>query len=213
MAKKMKNNTVEFNNTGLSCQAWNNNVGQFVTPEAVELTWANVNQHDEENLVYQAAFRIPVDGWGGEFKDTVTAWENEMRSDLGEDEVEIASIFLTQNGSVRVSDCGDFYEIRAAGKTNEDEYTTQSGRTVAPFQKNRPRVYDVHGNRDDDLQIWAGDRAKVSASLGFYRSSNNYGTKLYIKGVQQIEAGSGPTNTNPFGDEGGDDEGNTDLPF
>lgn len=208
---KMKNNTVNFIDGDLNCKAWNSNVHQFVTPEAVLLTWANVNQHDEENLAYQAAFQIPVDGWGAEFRDAVTAWENEQRDSVGEDEVEIASIFLTQNGDVRISDCGNFYEIRASGKTNEEPYTLDSGKEVGKFQKNKPRVYDINGNRDDDIQIWAGDMVKVSASLGFYRSSNNYGTKLYIKGVQQIEAGAGPTNTNPFGDE----SDNTDdaLPF
>lgn len=208
---KMKNNTVNFIDGDLNCKAWNDKVHQFVTPDPVRLTWANVNQHDEENLAYQAAFQIPMNGWGAEFRDAVTAWENEQRVNVGEDEVEIASIFLTQNGDVRVSKCGSFYEIRASGKTNDEPYTTDSGKEVAKFQKNRPRVYDINGNRDDDIQIWAGDMVKVSASLGFYRSSNNYGTKLYIKGVQQIESGPGPTNTNPFGDES--DDTNDDLPF
>ena len=211
-------NGVEFNNDGLDIAAWNQKANQFKTPDAINLSWANVNQHDEENLVYQVGMLLPVDAsWVNEFKDAVTEWENEMRSDQGVATAEIASIFLDKNGQPRMTEDGLFWDIRASGKTNDTPVETRNGKTLAPFQKNKPRVYDVHGvqDKEGDIVVWAGDLCKVTASLGFYKSGSSYGTKLYLKGVQQIESAGGGSRGSAFDDESDatDTDGDTDLPF
>ena len=211
-------NGVEFNDGGLDIAAWNRKANQFKTPEAVRLSWANVNQHDEENMVYQVGMLLPVNAdWVVEFKDAVTAWENSMRKGQGVKEADVASIFLNKDNQPRLTEDGEFWDIRASGKTNDIPYETRNGKTVAPFHKNKPRVYDVHGVQDTegDIVVWAGDLCKVAASLGFYKSGSNYGTKLYIKGVQLIESAGGGSRGSAFDDESDavDNGDDTDLPF
>ena len=212
---KMKNNTVLFAEK-LNSKLWNNDTGKLVTPN-VTLTWAQVTEPDSEYLTYSVEFALPKsEAWVKQFVKDMTAWENEMRASQDQDEVEIASIFLTDKGDPRVSEDGENWLVRASGKTNDESYTTKSGKVIPPFQKNKPRVYNLQGKQDPDVEIWSGDICRVACALGFYRASGSFGTKLYLKDIQQIEAGPGPRSSNPFGDESdGVDDGDSgeDLPF
>lgn len=201
---KMKANTVDFDDS----------IGKLATADAVELTWASVNEPDSTHIQYSVEMKWPKDAaWVKELIQTATDYENERRKHYGIDEVPIASIFLTKNGDPRVSDCGEFYLPRASGKSNDAEYVLDSGRVVPKFGKNKPRVFDISATQDDSIVIWTGDKCRVAFTLGFFNSSGSFGTKFYLKDVQQIEAGPGPSNSNPFGDESGNTPSSDAIPF
>lgn len=202
----MKNNTAEFREGD-----------KLVTAEPVLLTWASVNAPDEQYCTYSVEMKWPkgVD-WVENIIQTVLEFENEKREYYGLKTVDVPTFLLDKGGDVRVDDSGEFYLPRASGKSNTDEYVTDKGKTVPKHGKNKPRVYDAAANPNDDLVIWTGDKCKVAFAVGFYSSSGDYGTKLYLKDVQQIEAGPGPSNSNPFGDEtdgSNDSEGGDGIPF
>lgn len=203
---KMKNKEVRFSD-----------LPKLVTAEPVELSWASVNEPDKEYDSYSVEMKLPrEEQWVKDFLKTILDYENANRRDQGVDEVELPTCFLTQNGDPRVSDDGNYWLIRMSGKTNTEQKTTKTGKVIPPLQQNKPKVYDVHGQPAPDLAIWSGDTAKVAGSLAFYYASGSYGSKLYLKDVQQIVAGPGPSNGNPFGDEsaeGAGTEEHDEIPF
>ena len=193
---KMKNNEVRFYDGP-----------KFVTAEPVELTWASVNAPDETYNSYSVEMKVPKDAqWAQDIFQAALDFENANLREQGKPEVTAPACFLTQNGDPRVDDTGEFWMLRFGAKTNPEAAVGKNGDVIPALTRNKPVVYNVRGVKDPEIQIWSGDMCKVSGSLAFYHASGSYGTKFYIKDVQQIVAGPGPTNHNPFGDESSNDD-------
>lgn len=197
---KMKMNTVEFP-TNLS----------FATGDNPQLLgWASVNEPDDTYCTYSVEMIIdPTEQWIIDFIAELLEYENSMRAANGMDAVDLPSPFLTKNGDPRIDEDG-MWRLRASGKSNKED-ELRKGKVIPAHQRNKPQVFDAVGNKDSDICVWSGDTCNVIASVGFWRGSgDDYGTKLYLKKVQQVEAGPGRQDGGGFGDTTG---GSEDSPF
>ena len=190
---KMKSNTVEFADF------------QFSTSEPQVIGWASVNEPDETYCTYSVEMIIdPTAPWLVEFKEQLLGYENKMRKANGMPAVDLPAPFLTKSGDPRIDDDGN-WRLRASGKSNKEQILIK-GNVVEPHQKNKPQIFDAKGNKDSNVSIWSGDTCNVIGSIGFWRGSGDeFGTKIYLKKVQQVTAGAGRQDGGGFGDTTGSD--------